>query len=159
MENLQTYLVPYLISNGVALLMLWAAWKKPSIARLLFTVLFGWACWINLKTALTNPSAYLNYSSMAVGWYRDFINGWFSQNITLMVSFIAVGQGLIAIGMMLNKPWVKLACMGAILFLIGIAPFGVGSAFPFSITASAAAWLILRKQNLDYLWKSKIVAG
>lgn len=159
MDNLQTYLIPYLISNAVALLILWAAWKEPFVARLLFTVLFGWASYINMKTAFTNPTDYLNYASMAVGWYRDFINGWFAQHITLMVALIAVGQGFIAIGMMLNKPWVKLACIGAILFLMGIAPLGVGSAFPFSITASVAAWLIMRKQTLNYLSKSKIIPG
>ncbi|MDH4058516.1 MAG: hypothetical protein OEU76_07110 [Cyclobacteriaceae bacterium] len=154
MNYLEVYLVPYLISNLVALLILWAAWKKPTLARLLFALLFIWACAMNLFTALTNPSDYLAYANMAPDWYKDFIEGWFADHITVMVTLIAIGQGAIAIGMLLLKPWVQLACVGAILFLLGIAPLGVGSAFPFSITASAAAYLIFRKKELTYLWRS-----
>jgi len=154
MNYLEVYLVPYLISNLVALLILWAAWKKPTLARLLFALLFIWACAMNLFTALTNPSDYLAYANMALDWYKDFIEGWFADHITVMVTLIAIGQGAIAIGMLLSKPWVQLACVGAILFLLGIAPLGVGSAFPFSITASAAAYLIFRKKDLAYLWQS-----
>ena len=153
MKHLEVYLIPYVVSNAVALFMLWSAWKKPVLARLLFFILFFWAFIMNLTTALTNPNDYLNYSEMAVTWYKSFIDGWFKDHITIVVVTIAIGQALIAIGMILNGTLVRLAAIGAILFLIGIAPLGVGSAFPFSITVSAAAWLIIRRKNLDYLWK------
>ncbi|MCB0489935.1 MAG: hypothetical protein KDC99_15740 [Cyclobacteriaceae bacterium] len=153
MKHLEVYLIPYVVSNAVALFMLWSAWKKPVLARLLFFILFFWAFIMNLTTALTNPNDYLNYSEMAVAWYKSFIDGWFKDHITIVVVAIAIGQALIAIGIILNGTLVRLAAIGAILFLIGIAPLGVGSAFPFSITASVAAWLIIRRKNLEYLWK------
>lgn len=147
------YLVMYLVSNIVGLLILWAAFKKPKIARFVFFLLFAWASWINYTLAHTNPEAYLEYATMSAKWYGDFINGWFKENITLMVTAIAIGQGLISVGMLLRGLFVKLACIGTIIFLLAIAPLGVGAAFPFSITVGLAAFVILRKDNLDYIWK------
>lgn len=147
------YLLMFIVSNLVGLFILWSGYKNPKLARFIFFLLFGWAFWINFSLANYNPEAYLNYATMSTGWYADFINGWFSRNITLMVTIIAFGQGLIAIGMLLKGWWVKLACIGVIFFLIGIAPLGVGSAFPFSITVGLASFFIMKRDNLDYIWK------
>jgi hypothetical protein len=86
--------------------------------------------------------------------YQDFITGWFSDFHYIMVPLIALGQLSIAAGMLLKGRWVKWACIGAIIFLVSIAPLMVGSAFPFSITVSIAAWLILKRDKKNYLWKS-----
>ena len=147
------YLVMYLVSNVAGLLILWAAFKKPKIARFVFFLLFTWACWVNYTLAHTNPEAYLGYAAMSSKWYSGFINGWFKEHITLMVTAIAIGQGLIAIGMLLKGWLVKLANIGTIIFLLGIAPLGVGAAFPFSIVVSVAAYVIIRRDDLDYIWK------
>jgi hypothetical protein len=147
LEN-QTYLFLYIISNLAALIILWASVKKPKISRLMLVLLFGWASWTNYTTAHDHPEFYLEYASMSIPFYSDFINGWFKKNITPMVSAIAICQGLIAIGMVLNGWMLKLACTGAIIFLLSIAPLGVGSAFPFSITVSLASYFILKKKNL-----------
>jgi hypothetical protein len=72
-----------------------------------------------------------------------------------MIPLIATGQLLIAVGMLLKGWWVQWACIGAIIFLLSIAPFMVGSAFPFSITVSVAAWMILKKDDRNYIWKRK----
>ena len=151
-----TYLLPYLIANIVGLLFLWAAVKKQPLARLLFVLLFGWACWLNYTLSHEKPEAYLTYANAATTLYADFINGWFRQHITEMVSLIAIGQGLIAIGMLLKGWWVKIACIGVIIFLIAIAPLGMYAGFPFAITVGIAAYLILKKDSFDYLWKFKI---
>ena len=37
------YLTLYIISNAVAILMLFAAWKAPGVARAMFFFLFAWA--------------------------------------------------------------------------------------------------------------------
>jgi len=55
--------------------------------------------------------------------------------------------------MLLNKWWVKLASISAVIFFIAIAPLGVGAAFPFSLIASAAAIVILIKDEFNYSWK------
>jgi hypothetical protein len=55
---------------------------------------------------------------------------------------------------MLLRGWiVTLACVGVMLFLIGIAPLGVYAAFPFSITVSIAAYLVMSNDDKDFLWK------
>ena len=148
-----TYLLPYIISNVIGLLFLWAAIKKPQLARLMFVLLFGWACWINYTLAHEKPEEYLNYANASIKWYADFINGWFRQHVTIMVSLIAMGEGLIAIGMLLKGWWVKMACIGVIIFLIAISPLGYYAGFPFEITVSLAAYFVIKKDSLDYLWK------
>jgi hypothetical protein len=148
-----TYLIAYIISNIVGLIFLWAAIKRPYVARLMFVFLSGWACVANYTLAHQRPEEYLNYADTSIKWYRDFIHGWFKSNITLMVSLIAVGEGSIAVGMILKGWWVRLACMGVIIFLLSIAPLGVYARFPFSITVSLAAFFILKKNAVNYLWQ------
>lgn len=154
LEN-TAYLIGYVVSNLAGILFLLAAVKKPKLARLMFVLLFSWAAWINYITAHITPGDYINYAGMSFGFYKDFINGWFKDNITVMVTLISIGQSFIAVGMILKGWWVRLACAGVIIFLIAIAPLGVGSAFPFSITVSLAAFFILKKDDLNYLWKYK----
>ncbi len=153
MELLIEYWIPWLTSNALALILLWLAYKKPNIARWLLVLLFGWACWINFKTAHNNPEDYLDYASFTpFGPYRDFIIGWFSERITLIVSTIAIGQGVIALGMLLKGLYLQIACIGAILFLLFITPLGIGSGFPAPIISAIAVYLILKKDTYEYLW-------
>ena len=154
-NNHQVILTAYIVSNLVGLLYLFAAIKRPKLARLMFLLLFSWASWINYTTCHQHPEIYLKYAEKSIGIYADFINGWFKGHITILVSCIAIIQGLIAFGMLLKGNWVKIACIGAIIFLIGIAPLGVYSAFPFSLTVSAAAYFIILKDDKDYLWRVK----
>ncbi len=151
--NQQTIIIAYTISNIVGLLFLLAAVKKPKLARLMFLLLFGWACWFNYTTAHQQPEVYMMYGESSIRLYNSFIQGWFKDHITLFVSAIAIGQGLIAIGMLLKGMWVNLSCIGVIIFLAGIAPFGVNSAFPFSLIVGAAAYFIIRNDDKRYLWK------
>lgn len=156
MELLKEYLIPWSISNSIAIVFLIIAFKKTKLARLLFAVLFSWACWTNYTMAHNNPDGYLEYASITpFSLYTDFINGWFKENITTMVSLISYGQGLIAIGMILKGWLVRLACIGAIVFFIAITPLGIGSGFPFTITASIAIYFILKNDDLNWPWKLK----
>ncbi|MDP4261489.1 MAG: hypothetical protein Q8941_03050 [Bacteroidota bacterium] len=155
MKGLDQYLVPYIISQVASLIILFAAWKNTRIARILFSLLFLWASGVNMYSGITNPDVYLEYSKMALPFYRNFINGWFSHYNHVLVPLIAFGQLLIGIGMLLRGGWVHWACAGAVLFLLSIAPLMTGSAFPFSITVSVAAWMILEKDECDYIWKKE----
>lgn len=155
----QTLWIAYAVSNVVALFMLWASWRRARLGRLLYFLLFAWAAWANSTTALHNPSDYLNYTQYAWPFYKSFIEGWFSQHITPMVLLIAAGQASISLGM-LAKGWIfKLACLGGIVFLLGIAPLGIGSAFPFSLTAGAGLWLLYRRGSERWLWEREIVTA
>ena len=154
MEAIQEYWPHLLVSNVVALIILWAAIKRTRLARLLFVLLFAWACWLNFRTAHNDPSGYLEYASLTpFPFYEQFINGWFASHVTEMVTAISIGQGLIALGMLLNGMWVRLACIGASIFFLAITPLGIGSGFPFPLIGILAAWFILEKDGLNFLWK------
>lgn len=156
MEGLNENLIPYVISQFVSIIILIVAWKHTKAARILFTLLFFWASYINMYSVIVEPNVYLEYGELAIPLYRDFIYGWFSENVRVLISIIATGQFLIAVGMLLKGWMVKMACIGVIIFLLAIAPLMVGSAFPFSITVSIAAYLVFMKNDFDYIWKTKI---
>jgi hypothetical protein len=155
MNGLEEYIIPYLISQVVSVIILIVAWNRTKWARWLFALLFFWAFCINLYLGLTSPDSYLDNARFAIPLYQDIINGWFSHYNHIIIPLIAVGQLLIAIGMLLKDWWVKWACIGSIVFLMSIAPLLVGSAFPFSITMSIAALLILINDDRYYVWKKQ----
>ena len=154
MRGLDQLLIPYVISQVVAIAFLLAAWKNTKLARLLFALLFVGASALNMYLGLTCPDTYLAYANMAVTLYRNFINSWFSHYNHIIIPMIAVGQFAIGVGMLLKGWWVQWACIGAIIFFLSIAPLMTGSAFPFSLIVSWAAWLVLKKDKKGYLWQS-----
>jgi hypothetical protein len=155
MKGLDEYLVPYVISQIVALAVLLAAAWHIRLARLLIAVIFLYAGCYNLYIGFVKPNVYLGFADLALSWYADFIKGWFSRYNHIIIPLIAVGQLFIGVGITLSGKWVKWACIGAIVFLISIAPLMVGSAFPFSIPVSVAAWLIYRRKSNHLLWHNK----
>ena len=153
MNGFDEYIIPYVISQVVSIIILIAAWKRTRWGRWLFSVLFLWSSATNMYIGLTTPDSYLDNARFAIPLYQDFINGWFSHYNHIIIPLIAVGQFLISIGMLLHGWWVKLACIGSIVFLLSIAPLMVGAAFPFSITVSIAGWLIFLNDDKNYIWK------
>ena len=149
----QLYITLLIISNLIALTMLLAAFKWPRVARLMFFVLFGWACWINWRTSQQSPSDYLNYAGLAwLGLYRNFINGWFALHIQVLVGVIATCQGLIAISMLL-KGWIfRVGCIGGMLFLLAILPLGIGAGFPSTAIMAIALFVLLKKYDDVFVW-------
>jgi hypothetical protein len=152
-NNPQTLTIAYVASNIAGLLFLWTAYKNTKLARFLFAMLFVWASGINFTTARMSPEVYLEYSKTSIDIYSGFINGWFANHIKIVVTTISIGQGLIALGMLLKGWWVTLASIGSILFLMSIAPLGLYAAFPFSITVSVAAFIIIKRDDKSFLWK------
>jgi len=156
MDLFREYFIPWILSNSIAILILVAAIRKPKLARLLFALLFAWACWLNYTTAHYNPEEYLNYAVLTpFALYHDFINGWFKAHIVSMVTIISLGQGLIAIGMLLKDWVVRLASLCAIVFFLAIAPLGIGAGFPATLISILAIYFILKKDDLNFIWKSK----
>lgn len=143
MEQLREYLPQYVVSNTIAVLVLWLAWKKPTAARMCLGVIFLGASLFNAYTAATTPEDYLGYERFAVlESYRQFIRGWFAKHTGPMVLSIAAGQFVIAIGMFLNRKLKRMAIVGAVVFGLAIAPLGVGSASPCSILLAISAVLL-----------------
>lgn len=133
------------ISNvlGLALLMVSLRWRTAG--RSLLVALFLWAAQTNLRLALLDPSVYLQYARWAIGPYRRFILGTFAAHITSLVTLIALGQLAIALTLAARGRAVQLGLVGAIVFLLAIAPLGRGAAFPFSLTVSAAAAVLFSR--------------
>ena len=152
LEQLQQYVVPYLISNLIALLVLIFAWRKPTVGRIALGFIFLLASIVNTREAIIHPSSYLLYEQFALlTLYRDFIAGWFSEHVRAMVVPIAFGQMVIAVGMFVGGRCLKLAIIGVVIFGLAIAPLGVGSAFPCSgragdrgIVAVVSRWQVRR---------------
>ena len=142
-------------SNVVGVLFLIVAYRWPRVARGMFAILFGYAAWVNFTLSNSTPTVYLDYAEHAISVSSDFLKGWFSNHITVFVSFIAAGQLLIAVGMLLRRSFVTLSSIGVILFLVAIAPLGYYAAFPFSFTVSWAAFMIIKRDTKEYLWVNK----
>lgn len=158
MKGLDEYLLPYLLSQVASILILLVSLWRTKWGRLLLSALFLWASVTNLYIGLRSPDSYLDNARLAIPLYRDFINGWFSHYHHIIIPMIGAGQLLIGIGMLLKDWWVKWACIGSIIFLISIAPLMVGSAFPFSITVSIAAFWILKKDDRKYIFRKIITS-
>jgi hypothetical protein len=142
-----TSLSGYLIANVTGLIFIYTAWKTPQLARCLFSGLLGCACFVNIKIVINNPLEYLHFAIAATPAYRHFIYGWFRMNISSTVTAIAVVQALLAVAILFDGWWVKGACVGTLIFMLALAPLAIASAFPFTLTLSIAAIIILKKDN------------
>lgn len=152
LEN-QMYLIAYIIVNVFGVILFISSWKWPRFARVLFAIMFAWACWLNFTLAFRSPQIYLDFDELTVlDLYKTFITGWFSQHIRLFVALIAASQGLIALSLILKGWLYRVGLIGGIVFFASLAPFGVGSAFPFTIIL-AVALIKLWKQD-SVVWRS-----
>ena len=134
----------HMMSIAVATSMVLACWRSRLAGRLFFVLLFLWASQVNLRMALTNPGVYLEYAPLALlQTYRDFIRGFFAVHITAIVATIALGQLAIAVLVAGSGRSVQVGLTGAIVFLVAIAPLGVGAGFPTTLIMAWAAGVLL----------------
>lgn len=137
-----------LLSNGIALLLLILAIRKPVASRILLFVIFIGASFLNTFMAINHPDRYLIYGELAaLPSYEQFILGAFSRHITTYVLMIAVAQFCIGIFLTSKGTLLKTGLVGAIIFLIAIAPLGAGSAFPCTLLLAAACLVLLFKHT------------
>jgi hypothetical protein len=47
----------------------------------------------------------------------------------------------------------RIGAVGAMVFLISIAPLGVGSAFPCTLVMALGLFFLLRRKHIPYLWQ------
>jgi hypothetical protein len=158
------YAAMHLAALGMSVALLVAARVWPRVGRALYLALFVWACSVNWLTALERPQVYLEYADLAVlGAYREFIRGFFAGHIVEIVGTIATCQGLIAAGLLVGGKLARLALAGAAVFLVMIAPLGVGSGFPSSVIMAAGCvrlllWPAALERSLPALLISAIAA-
>jgi hypothetical protein len=142
----QEYVVMYLMANVVGLALLELGYWLPRVARWAWVGIFIWAAAVNTFTAATEPWVYLAYGGLTPSrWYEGFINGWFSAHVPEVVMTIAAGQLTIAILLSREGRARRLGVWGATIFLLAIAPLGVGSGFPFSLSAIGSLLLMERR--------------
>ena len=135
-----------LISNLIAVALVISCLKWKSFGRGFYFVLFLGASIANGYTSIFKPQGYLSFAKLTFfQFYKDFITGFFSEHITLIVLGIAICQFLIALSMLFKGNILKLGSAGGIIFLVSIAPLGIGSAFPFTLILAIGLYFIIRK--------------
>ena len=143
--TLAEYWLPYAISQIVFLFLLLASWRWFFVARFFWTIIFLGAGIFNFYTASTQPEVYLAYADGALlSFYKNFILCEFSRHPAFYVKSIAIGQMLVGVLLMGRGKVFKLGCLGGIIFLLAIAPLGVGSALPATLIGAAALVLLWR---------------
>ena len=148
----QEFLLPYLVTNIISAALVFLAFRWPRLTRVLFVLIFAGAGLFNIYTAITEPSVYQTYKELAVlAFYRNFIDGFFSEHAQLIILIIAVGQlsvGTLLIG---NGRLLNMGVIGGTIFLVAIAPLGFGSAFPETLLMVGALfitqWRLIRVQK------------
>lgn len=136
----QEHIIPFLICQTIGVVYLTLAVTKPNIARWLLAMIFFSAAVLNSKLALTQPAVYQDFAEFViVPIYREIITGPFKLYATPVVLVIAICQLAIAVLFAIGGKSMSVAVIGACLFFAGIAPFGIGSAFPLSALLSLAA--------------------
>ncbi len=153
MKGLDHWLLPYILSQIVSLLLLWLCIKNNNWGRTAISLLFLYAGIYNMYIGFSRPEEYLNFAEFAIPLYQKFIRGWFSLHNGTMIPLIATGQFLSGIFLLLGGIWPRLGIIGVIAFLLAIAPLMTGSAFPFSITVSIAAMILWRKKRFLPIWQ------
>jgi hypothetical protein len=137
-----------------ALMLVLMSWRWPPIGRLFFVVLFLFAAQVNVRLAFTRPEEYLAFARFAyLDWYRDFILGFFGRHTTAIVAAIAVGQFCVGVLVLFGGRALRLGLIGAIVFLVAVAPLGTGAGFPATLIMAWAAALLLRGRNVPALHK------
>jgi hypothetical protein len=149
---------PYIASNAFGVLGIICAWFWPRPTRALFAALFFGASLVNGWTALAQPGVYLTFSAGAMGWYRDFIDGQFSQNPALFVFAIAAGQLAVGICLAVGGRLLRWGVLGGVVFLVAIAPLGfTGSAFPSTVLMACGLLLLQVRRHTESIPSRKSV--
>ncbi len=146
-----------------ALILVLMCWHWRPVGRLFFVLLFLFAAQFNFRLALTRPEEYLSFAPLAyLDAYREFILGFFARHTGVIVAGIAVGQTLIGVLLLLSGRALGLGLIGAIVFLIAVAPLGTGAGFPATLILAWAAALLLMGRDrplhteLAGLWQGRV---
>ena len=131
--NLPDYWFPYVITHVITFIMILICYKWPKIGKVAWGIIFILAGIFNIFTVVKDPQAYLGYRDNAVDFYKFFIDGVFSSFTIFIVSLIGTGQILVGIFLFRKRKLFLLGILGGIIFLVAIAPLGIGSAFPSTL--------------------------
>lgn len=159
--NIQEFLLPYLISNIVGLILIFICYRWFIAGRILYGLLFLAAGIFNFYTVGKSSEVYVEvYGSTAVfSFYKSFIYGFFNQHVQLLVRIIAIGQITVGILLFARKIYFKFGIIGGMLFLLAISPLGVGSAFPCTLFMATGLYLLYRKGTETHIFQLRQTPG
>lgn len=150
----EEYIIPVIISNILALILMLLSFHFTNFMRFLWGTIFMIAGIINLITVYNNPQIYISgFGPAAIDFYKEIIYGPFSGNPGLYVSLIAAGQIITGALMWSKFLWYNIGILGGIIFLLAIAPLGVGSAFPSTLIMAVGLFRLLFK------WRRRTIFG
>jgi hypothetical protein len=140
--NLPEYFFPYVITHLIAILLIVICYKRPNTGKVAWGIIFILAGIFNIFMVIRNPYAYLSYRDHAVEFYKFFIDGVFSSFTIFIVSLIGAGQILVGFFLLRKGKLFLLGILGGIVFLIAIAPLGIGSAFPSTLLMALSLMIL-----------------
>ena len=152
---LNEYLVPFIVSNVISLILIFICYKWYKTGKILFSIIFLAAGIFNFTVSGDSPEVYYKvYGETAVfGFYKTFIYGIFRENVEVFVKAIALGQMTVGILLLSKGNWTTLGVIGGIVFLTGISPLGVGSAFPATLLMIIGLILLFKKASVENIFE------
>jgi hypothetical protein len=146
----------YIESNLIALVMLALSWRWKVAGRVSYVILFLAAGVYNFVTALARPSEYVSFARLA---YGSLVQRFFLEHTTAIIAAIAIGQLLIAVLISMRNWPVTVGLLGAVLFLVGIAPLGTAAGFPASLIMAGGVIFLLPAKYSSTLWEELSLGG
>jgi hypothetical protein len=144
----EEFMLPVILANLVAVILALSSYNFPRFMRFIWGLIFIVAGIVNLITVYNEPGIYVDaYGPAAIDAYKDIIYGPFSKKPAVYVTLIAAGQMLAGSLIWSGRFWYYLGLVGGILFLLAIAPLGVGSAFPSTVIMALGLILMMRKKR------------
>lgn len=144
----QEYLIPFIITNLLSLVLLFVSIKWSVIGKIIFAIIFLIAGVFNIFNVINHPDSYLEFGKTAIlFFYRDFIFGDFRDNIVIFIIIISALQLFISLCLLTDSPLTNTGFTGGIIFLILIAPLGLGSAFPSTLLMALALYIMYLKRH------------
>jgi hypothetical protein len=151
MSQFFDFSTPTILSNLVAIFLIFLCFRSPKAGKNAFTILFVAAGIFNIITATISPQIYVEGfgPNATLRAYENFIYGAFKESPALYVIPIGIGQIAVGLLLLIKNVWYKLGVIGGIIFFIAIAPLGAASAFPTSLLlAFGLVVLAVKKDDL-----------
>jgi hypothetical protein len=144
----EEYMLPIILANLVAVVLTLSSYNFPRFMRFIWGLVFIIAGIFNLITVYNEPRIYVDaYGPSAIQAYQQIIYGPFSEQPAIYVTLIAVGQIIVGSLIWSRKFWYYLGLIGGVIFMLAIAPLGVGSAFPATVIMALGLILMMRKNR------------
>ena len=146
--NLPDYWLPYVITHAISFLLLFICHKWPKTGKIIWGIIFILAGIFNIFAVIRNPDVYLTYREHAVNFYKLFIDGVFRSFTIFIVSLIGSGQILVGFFLLRKGKLFVLGILGGIVFLLAIAPLGIGSAFPSTLLMALSLIILYIRRKM-----------